>query len=350
MRRPSLSHNQVLADVVRAFPSVVADRAVFVPRGDSSWVYILTTRDRPRWVCKVHPQKDVTAVEAAVHAKSVVAERLRGRVPGVVVPGPVASATGEPLARTGDWLFQVQQFCTGEHRRLGELPAGRLERLGHLLALLHGLPGDAPDRDHRFLPGEHVPILLADAHARWPGAGFGPARAEFLALRDRALSLAVPGHDAPVLVHGDLVSANILVGRRSTAVVDWDGIHLAPREYDFATLAFDSPAALAPVVRAYEDAGGPALDPALVLLHAARYLLFGLEFHLRRAMSAGQSEQTSHDLDEAAQYVSQCEAWATLHDTVYAAVAGRPRRGVISHDVRQPSSAGADGVGHAGTW
>jgi spectinomycin phosphotransferase len=86
-----------------------------------------------------------------------------------------------------------------------------------------------------------------------------------------------------VLCHGDLHTANVLVDRRDRlAVVDWDGLQLAPPERDLLSAAGDEgtwffegygPATLDPLTTAYyrwewvvqelADYGGRVLDGRL---------------------------------------------------------------------------------------
>jgi spectinomycin phosphotransferase len=71
----------------------------------------------------------------------------------------------------------------------------------------------------------------------------------------RAVAAANPGL---VLCHGDLLLANLLVdGEGRLAVVDWDGVSLAPRERDLCFLDEDG--------RRFLEGSGPAtLDPLIV--------------------------------------------------------------------------------------
>jgi spectinomycin phosphotransferase len=76
--------------------------------------------------------------------------------------------------------------------------------------------------------------LVAALAAGWGVAAAAVDRSERLG---RAVAAASP---RLVLCHGDLHLANLLVdGGGRLAVVDWDGVSLAPRERDLCFLAED---------------------------------------------------------------------------------------------------------------
>jgi len=314
----------VLDAVGRLFPSVRAEAATLVPRGDSSAVFLLGARGRTSWVGKFYPVGGPPDLRAAVCGGIRVVERLGDKIDTVRVPRVLRSCDGDVLPYVGGHLLQVQEYLPGARVPLHLVSGRGLEQLGSALALVHAVIVEVPDRNHMFMPGAAARRTLLRADERFPAAGFRGALDAVEQVRRRA-ELAIAAADistaATVMVHGDVVADNLLVDGGALALIDWDGVHRAPREYEFGTIALDDPGALAAVVRGYQCKHPDRLDAGLTAGHAARYLLFGLEFHLERALSGtGPASQRRHDLREAQRYASSCRNWQHVEAAILAAM------------------------------
>jgi aminoglycoside phosphotransferase (APT) family kinase protein len=212
---------------------------------------------------------------------------------------------------------------------LNSIDSDALGRLGRMLSVLHALPIDAPDRNHTHVPGAAALRMLAEADRRLPHAGFGLAL-DVVGRLWRQAESTIEGAGAEiartVTVHGDVVTTNVLLRGSALALIDWDGTHRAPREYEFGTIVLDAPEALLAVVRGYCRASRASLNGDLVTAHAARYLLFGLSFHLARTLSDNHNAvQRRHDLHEAQRYTRICQNWPRVEAAVRGATTVRRR-------------------------
>ncbi len=293
-------------------------------------MFLLSAGRRTSWVCKVYPEDAEHPLREAVRTGVEVAERLAGESHGIRIPNVIRTGDGDVLARAGDSLLQIQEFLPGAHVPLNLLGSDALTRLGRMLAVLHALQVDAPDRDHTHVPGAAASRTLAEADQCLPDAGFGSVLADVDRLwRETESVIEAAGAEIArtVTVHGDVVKTNVLRHDSAVALIDWDGTHRAPREYEFGTIALDAPEALFAVVRGYCRESRVGLNGDLVVAHAARYLLFGLSFHLVRTLSRTHNAvQRRHDLREAQRYARICQNWPRVEAAVHAATTVQRRK------------------------
>lgn len=325
MRTPPMLSLDLLADTLHASFGIRAAELTFVPVGDSSDVYVIRGRSGDRWVTKLYDAVEWSGPELGrLRAAACLLDQMGGRMGPVRVPSQRSGRHGEALWRMAGWWLSVQEWLPGRPfvppAKTARLAAdGRLVRLGAGLAALHAYPIDAvapPDRRIAIVPGEALATALADDGALLPAVE---------RLRRRLLALAGELHwrEFPaVLVHGDVVGPNILFGPQAeVALVDWDGLHAAPAEWDLAPLAMYGGAVLTSVLAGYRHSGGALVRAELIEFQLGRYVLFGLEFHLRRSITGPRDErQRDHDRREARRYRDRCLEMPALVRQLRAAV------------------------------
>jgi len=222
-------------------------------RSDAT-VWAMTT-DRGRWVVKVTSamssnrpwSPDAARLEAAAGSAGIA-------IPHPVPPGPDRRADG-PWARLGPAWVRVWPHEPGSPPALPAEPAVA-RWLGATVAALGrlALPSDqSPDR-----PPDPVPAPVDG------GPELTAALADLAALAHASL----PSRPALALCHRDISGRNILVGPAGPVLLDFD--HAGPQapwwdvvHHGFLLACRDlgpeepSPRAVADVLAAYADAGGP---------------------------------------------------------------------------------------------
>ena len=230
-----------------------------------------------RFLLRVQPAADGrTAAQVASEAAWTGA---LARDTDLIVPTPVPTRDGEPVARVRGRVCNLQRWVPGRAWRREARPS-HLERLGRAMAALHahGARWTPP-------PGFERPAWTADTifgERGFLGAGdrnvwdlLPPGRAERLRPHAAWARGVLDGLDARGLIHADLHFHNVVFAKGEARPIDFDDCGTGPWAYDFAAslerLRFraDWPAPLTPFLRGYErERPAPrahldALDPAI---------------------------------------------------------------------------------------
>jgi spectinomycin phosphotransferase len=269
--RPPLP-DDALAAALAAGWGVAAASVEFLPVGDDSnaWSFRVAGGDGARWFLKI---RRIPLAPAAVLVPRFLREhgfeQVVAAVPAVV---------GDPWRPLDGFTLLLYPWVEGTPAMERDLTDRQWVDLGRFAAALHravlppALAATVPreafvpwgagqvralqGRIDRERPGDPPGRELAGLwRAPREVTATAAARAEWLG---RAVAAARP---RLVLCHGDLHTANVLVDRRDRlAVVDWDGLQLAPPERDLLFPAGDQrswffegygPAALDPLTTAY---------------------------------------------------------------------------------------------------
>jgi len=269
--RPPLPDHALVATLAAGW-GVAAAAVQFLPVGDDSnaWSFRAVADGGTRWHLKVRrgPVDPATVLVPAF---------LRGH--GLVqVVAAVPAADGDPWRPLGDFTLLVYPWVGGVPAPERGLTDRQWVDLGRFVAELHRtmLPADLAGTVTResFVPWGAGPVRVLDGRI-----GQGPPgdplhaelarswhehRDEIAAAVDRAEQLGramAAARPRLVLCHADLHLANLLVDDGDgLAVVDWDGLELAPPERDlsfFVTGTTDRERA-----RFFEGYGPTGLDQA----------------------------------------------------------------------------------------
>jgi spectinomycin phosphotransferase len=272
--RPPLP-DQALAAALAAGWGVAAAAVEFLPVGDDgrAWSYRVVAGDGTRRFLKVRRGAvDPAPVLVPMFLRDQGLEQVVAAVP---------AAEGDPWRPLDGFTLLVYPWVDGVPAMGLGLTDRQWVAHGRFVAALHrtGLPADLAARVAResFVPWGAGPVralgarLDRDAEGDPLGrrlAGLWRAHRDQIAVAvDRAERLGrVVAASRPrlVLCHADLHSANLLVDRDGRlAVVDWDGLLLAPRERDLMFVADDTIGGREQAWF-FEGYGGAALDrPAL---------------------------------------------------------------------------------------
>jgi spectinomycin phosphotransferase len=291
--RPPLP-DAALAATLAAGWGVAAASVEFLPLGDDSqaWSFRVVDADGGRWFCKI---RRGPVDPAAVLVPEVLREQGLEQVVAAV-----PTLAGDPWRPLDGFTLLLYPWVEGTPAMEAGLSDGQWIALGRFVAALHRakLPAAlaATVTRESFVPWGAGPVRALDARVdrERPGDPLGEQlvglwrvhRGEITTTAGRAERLGrvvAAARPELVLCHGDLHTDNLLVDAEGRlAVVDWDGLLLAPRERDlmFATgeqrtrlLEGYGPVALDPTVTAYyrwewvvqelADYGGRVLDDRL---------------------------------------------------------------------------------------
>lgn len=154
--------------------------------------------------------------------------------------------------------------------------AGDMAQAARALSTLHRTP--APAGLRRI---DCAPVTLIDQGARFLGGCTGPRARQLSDLRPDPPEMATG--TAPVLLHGDPVAANIVIGRDGPVFIDWQCPGIGDPCADIAIL-------LSPAMRILYHGGAPGVGDATVFFGvygdtgvAARYRALAPVFHWRMA-------------------------------------------------------------------
>ena len=286
--------DDALAAALGAGWGVAAASVEFLPVGDDSnaWSFGVVGGDGAPWFLKV---RRIPVDRAAVLVPRFLREHGLGQVVAAV-----PAVAGDPWRPLDGFTLLLYPWVDGTPAMERGLTDRQWAELGRFAAALHrvvlppALAATVPRES--FVPWGAGPVraLGARIDRERPGdplgqelAGLWQAHREVIATAaDRAEGLGravAANRPRLVLCHGDLHTANVLVDRRDRlAVVDWDGLQLAPPERDLLSAAGDEgtwffegygPATLDPLTTAYyrwewvvqelADYGGRVLDGRL---------------------------------------------------------------------------------------
>jgi len=267
--RPPLSDGALAGTLAEGW-GVAAASVEFLPVGDDSQAgsFRVVAGDGRRWFVKVR--------RGPVEPGAVLVPMfLRDHGLGQVVAA-VPAAAGDPWRPLDGFTVLLYPWVEGVPAMERGLAGGQWVALGRFVAALHGtvLPPAlaATVTREAFVPWGAGPVRALEARIdrdrpgdrlRQELAGLWRAhRIEIGVAADRAERLGrvvAAARPRLVLCHGDLHTANLLVEQRGRlAVVDWDGVLLAPRERDLMFVAGDHRA------RFLEGYGPVTLDPTIV--------------------------------------------------------------------------------------
>ena len=291
--RPPLPDNALVAALAAGW-GVAAASVEFLPVGDDSnaWSFRVAAGDGARWFLKV---RRGPVDPAAVLVPQFLDDQGFGQVVAAV-----PALAGDPWRPLDGFTLLLYPWLDGTPAMEQGLTDRQWADLGRFAATLHravlppALAATVPREP--FVPWGAGPVraLGARLDRDRPGdplgqelAGLWRAHREVVAsAADRAERLGrsvAATRPLLVLCHGDLHTANVLVDRGGRlAVVDWDGLQLAPPARDLLFPTGDErawffegygPAALDPLITAYyrwewvvqelADYGGRVLDGRL---------------------------------------------------------------------------------------
>lgn len=249
--RPALQDLTLIRQLEEHFGLVVS-MCHFLPLGEDSWVYRACGSDGSIWLVRLQqePRQDALEVSAWL--------RYQAGLEWVVAPVPALD--GRYAIPVEKYWLTLAPWIDGQELMARGLTAGDGEKIGRLLARLHALTGQLPPSLRRRLPQEtfcrHRETALKVLQAAtnpWPAGSIQAALSAWMGEKEplihRVLRMAqelgerLRKQQTPLaLCHADFHAANILVGRDGHwAVVDWDGLLLAPPERDLF-FWYDSPA------------------------------------------------------------------------------------------------------------
>ena len=202
-----------------------------LPGRGSSRCYWRLTAGRSSWIwCAYDPARTENALYAA-HAGFL--QRLGMRVPQVLIHLPDAAEILS--ADLGTVELRTLRPATARRQALSQAVAhaARLHALGAAAAAREQLPLQPPfdqglyDWERDYFRRHCLEAVLA-APELWQ-----PVAAEYSRVR------ALLAEQAPVLIHRDLQSANILVRDGAVWFLDFQGMRLGSAAYDLASLLYD---------------------------------------------------------------------------------------------------------------
>lgn len=230
----------------------------------TTWAFdAIVDAERRPLILRIGPPDDVHAgmeLEARVQAAAAAAG---APVPRILIANDSPAALGNPFliceevkGETIVRRIQRQLDATGRQRLLGQC--------AHALAAIHRADSNDPG------------LVREDALAQWRDRldVMGDTTATF-EWAFRWLAAHRPPPSAAVLVHGDFRMGNLMVdGSDLAAILDWELVHVGEAYEDLAWFCvrawrFGAPANLGAgglggiddLLRAYQEAGGAAVDP-----------------------------------------------------------------------------------------
>lgn len=240
--RPHLSDEEVGALLERHYRLGVS-AVEFLPVGMDGWAYRVEDAHGQAWFAKLR--------QALQPGELPVTAYLRERLGLEWLVAARPTPDGLLAAQVSDLHLVVYPFVAGESLMDRGLRSGDAQRIGRMLAELHGATGSLPPDLRAMLPAESFRAhqetaarVLQAALASWPPGSAEAALAEFIRdktapiervlLGARALGARARSRGpAQVVCHADIHGANILTGADGRlSVIDWDGIMLAPPERD----------------------------------------------------------------------------------------------------------------------
>jgi len=296
--RPPLSDGALAATLADGWGVAVAS-VEFLPVGNDSraWSFGVVAADGSRRFCKVRRgPADPGAVRVPMFLREQGLEEVVAAVPTV---------DGEPWRPLAGFTLLLYPWVEGRPAMEQGLSDRQWTALGRFVAALHRTAlhrtalAAAVTRES-FVPWGTGPVRALDARIdedwlaeplRHELAGLWRAhRTEIGVAADRAERLGrvvAAARPALVLCHGDLHTANLLVGHRDRlAVVDWDGLLLAPRERDLMFVTGEER------TRFLEGYGPATLDRTVLAYYRWEWVVQELADYGTRVLDDRLGEQT----------------------------------------------------------
>lgn len=215
----------------------------FLPLGEDSWVYRARCADGSAWLVRLKQDAGQDALEVSAWL------RYDAGLEWVVAPCP--SRTGRYAVPAGELWLTLTPWVDGPELMARGLTAGDGKKIGRLLAQLHAATGKLPPSLRRRLPQETfcrhrdtAQKVLQAATNPWPAGSLQAALSAWMGEKEPLIHRALRAAEelgerlrkqqtSLALCHADFHAANILVGEDGRwAVIDWDGLMLAPPERD----------------------------------------------------------------------------------------------------------------------
>ncbi len=313
---------EALVQKLAALYGISVSALAFVPEGETSVAYAVSTGEGRRFLVKLWPSsRQGLAMRARLGVTLPLTRELyeRGLVPNL--PCPVTSAAGELLHPFGEYALCLFPFLQGRplpEDRAG-WPPGMLEALAKTYANLHRaaplLKSPLPDRpafDMSFA-GDFTRGLarLEDGALKERPGLVGlrdlllPRRAQLLGWLEETFDLCAEAQRSAgplVLCHTDMGGNNLLVdGAGRLSIIDWDDLILAPAEHDVHEYRGED---FGRFIELYYSAGGvrPLQTLQFAFYLKRRYLSDLTDWMARIQEESGSAEQDGFDLAGIEQY------------------------------------------------
>jgi spectinomycin phosphotransferase len=303
--RPPLPDDALVAALASGW-GVAAASVEFLPVGDDSraWSYAAVADDGTRWFLKVRRGRvDPATVVVPMFLRDHGLEEVLAAVP---------ATAGDPWRPLDGFTLLVYPWVDGVPAMGRGLTDRQWVALGRFVAALHRtVPPAALTATvtrESFVPWGAAPVRVLDERLGQGRAGDPPSRElaglwrahrdEIAFAADRAERLGrvvAAARPELVLCHADLHLANLLVaGEDRLAVVDWDGLSLAPRERD---LCFMVTGGIGDRQRAWFFAGyGPVgLDPTTLAYYRWEWVVQELADYGGRVLDDNLGEATRRE-------------------------------------------------------
>ena len=261
---PDISED-VLAEVLRSEYDFDLRELQFWPHGEASYSFICSNAHRQVFLKLYDP--GLPAQESGTHRFHRVLPLVRALAGlGLRVNIPIETSRGDFSSRIDGYMLVAFEYIDGS--TLGEKPwtsviysglgdsIGRLHRQTaawqHLLPSSQGIAipsqSEIDELVQQIETGSCSPRRARAKLAR----ELLPRRRELYAHHQRLSELSAvvqSSQDGWVLCHSDLTGGNLIRSGNDVTIIDWDGVCLAPREFDLAFFS-DEP---------FEDKYGPFL-------------------------------------------------------------------------------------------
>lgn len=216
----------------------------FIPVGEESYTYILTTDNGVKYFAKYCEQAGVIKNIDKVNDLLL---QLKD-YPFVVPP---LRATGEKSFNVLNGKMYVYPYIEGEVINMGNdrFDKELVDELTKIMAAIHNasISVELPKEQFQNAFDERLTKLLEAAHAdrveediRQLLTNNETVVRDLIAKYDSIAHKYVGSHPRFVLTHGDITGLNLIRSNEGIKLVDWDGAMLAPAERDINFL-FDNP-------------------------------------------------------------------------------------------------------------